>query len=101
MNIDQYILNIIIDVLIILAALVYVVLTTIVQLRIAKKSHWIFSFVVPLLTSALIFVSINNITLFWILSFFDFGYYLLVYFIKHYKKQDRMNEQKRVNIKDL
>jgi hypothetical protein len=101
MIIEQSISSVIIDILIILAVLAYAVVTTIVQMRIAKKAHWIFSFVIPFLTSALIFISISNTYLFWILTFFSFGYFQLVFFVKFYTKKDRMIEQKKVNIKDL
>jgi len=93
--------NLMIDILIILAFVAYIIVTTIIQMKIAKKTHWVTSFIIPLITSILIFVTIGNIHLFWIFTFFSFGYYLLVYNIKYYQKQSKKSEQNKVNIKDL
>lgn len=94
-------LNLMIDILIILAFVAYIIVTTIIQMKIAKKTHWVTSFIIPLITSILTFVTIGNIHLFWIFTFFSFGYYLLVYNIKYYQKQSKKSEQNKVNIKDL
>lgn len=95
-------LNTYLSILLLLIMIVYLVITTIQQIKLIKKNKWIFAFIIPTISSVflLLLVRILNIN-FWILLFFDYAYYILIYFVKIENSKGKSKDNQKVDIKDL
>ena len=85
----------------IIVIVIYLVVSSFIQYKIAKKRNVYIGFIIPLLTSILIGMFIVNDLLFWMLTFFGFSYYLLIFFLVRNTQSLELNESTKIDLKDL
>lgn len=88
-------------VIIIVIVFLYLVVSSFIQYKLAKRRNIYIGFIIPLVNSMVVFITIMSSTLFWVLTFFGFSYYLLVFFIVRNTKSLKLNDSTKVDLKDL
>lgn len=80
---------------------IYLVVSSFIQYKIAKKGNIYVGFIIPLLASIFVGMIISDYLLFWILTIFGFSYYLLIFFLVRNTKSLELNESTKIDLKDL